>query len=73
MMAASVDVVTLSKASSLPVLALHSVSWGDARLPVKTVLRPRLVDDGDVSRRNLLEDIVDALCGFSLVLLRGKP
>jgi hypothetical protein len=72
MMAASVDVVTLSKASSLP-------SWhyarrvGDARLPVKTVLRPRLADDGDVLRRYLLEGIVVAVCGLSLVLLRGKP
>ena len=46
---------------------------GGARLPVKTVLRPRLADDGDVSRRYLLEGIVVAVCGYSLVLLRGKP
>ncbi|KAK1619918.1 hypothetical protein QYE76_025435 [Lolium multiflorum] len=72
MMAASVDVVTLSRRHLCP-------SWhytrrvGDARLPVKTVLRPRLADDGDVSRRYLLEGIVVAVCGLSLVLLRGNP
>ena len=32
-----------------------------------------MADDGDVMRRYLLEGIVVAVGGFSLVLLRGKP
>ena len=32
-----------------------------------------MADDGDVTRRYLLEGIVVVVCGFSLVLLRGKP
>jgi hypothetical protein len=42
----------------------------DSRLSVKTV--PRLAGDGGVKRRFLLEGIVVAVCGYSLVLPRGK-
>jgi hypothetical protein len=52
-------------------LSILSRRVGDLRLPVKTV--PRLAGDGSVKRRFLLESIVVAVRGYSLVLLRGKP
>ena len=72
-MAASVDVVTLSKASSLPVMALHSASWGCAAAGENRAPASVMEDDGDVMRHYLLEGIVVAVCGFSLVLLQGNP
>jgi hypothetical protein len=52
-------------------LSVCSRRVGDSRLSVKTV--SRLAGDSGVKRRFLLEGIVVAVRGYSLVLLRGKP
>jgi hypothetical protein len=67
MMAVSIGVVTLSKASSLLASALYS-AIDENRAPT-----PVLAGDGGATRRNLLGGIVVATCIYTLVLLRGKP
>jgi hypothetical protein len=71
-MAASLGVVTLSKASSLLVSSLHSASWrcaaaGENRAPTLV-----MAGDGGVTRHYLLEVIAVATCIYPLVLLRGE-
>ena len=54
--------------TSSPINELGSAATGENH-----ALTLFMADDGNVTRHYLLEGIVVAVCGFSLMLLQGKP
>jgi hypothetical protein len=50
-----------------------AASWGCAPAGKNSARTLVVAGDGDITRRNLLEGMIVAVCVYSLVLLRRKP